>query len=90
MLGETAEVALLLRNSQRPEPQREPAVFDDDDFLRDFSPIIDREQSIIRETVPSLTIRTIPTRPKPSQFTNITQEIVDNREVVTTVEEEDE
>ena len=43
MLAEAAGAALLLRNEQRPEPQHEPAVFNDDDFLRDFSPITNRE-----------------------------------------------
>jgi hypothetical protein len=43
MLAEAAEAALLLRNSQRPEPQHVPAFFNDDDFLRDFSPITNRE-----------------------------------------------
>jgi hypothetical protein len=89
MLAEAAEAALLLRNSQRPGPQREPAPFYDDDFLRDFSPITDREQSVVRETVPPLTIRTTPARPKPNKFTNIAGEIVGNQEIIATVEEDE-
>lgn len=78
-----------MHHSQHPEPQCERALSDDDDFLRDFSPIADREQSVVRETVP-LTIRTSPARPKPNKFTNIAREIVGNREVIPTVEEEEE
>jgi hypothetical protein len=88
MLAEAAEAALLLRNSQRPGFQREPTLFDDDDFLRDFSPITDREQSIVPEIIPPLIIRTSPVKPKPNKFTNITREIVGNREVVATMEED--
>jgi hypothetical protein len=84
-----AEASLLIRNSQRPEPQREPDLFNDDDFLRDFSPITDREQSVVRKTVPPLLIRTSPARPKPNKFTNIAREIVGNREVVATIEEDE-
>lgn len=66
------EVALLLRNSQRPAPQV---------YLRNFSPITDREQSVVRETVPPLTIRSSPATLKLNEFSNIT------REIVATVEE---
>ena len=58
MLAKAAEIALQLRNSQR-----EPPFFNDDDFLRDFSPITDREQSIAPETVPPLAIRTSSAKP---------------------------
>jgi hypothetical protein len=71
------EVALLLRNSQRPGLQIN---------LRNFSPIADREQSVVRETV-RLTIRSSPATPKPNEFSNITREIVANREIVATVGE---
>jgi hypothetical protein len=83
-----AEVSLLIRNSQRPKPQRESNLFDDDNFLRDFFSITDREQSVVRKTVPPLLIRTSPARPKLNKFTNITREIVDNREIVATIEKD--
>jgi hypothetical protein len=90
MLAEAAEAALLLRSSQRPGPQREPPPFDDDDFLRDFSPITDCEQSVVHETVPPLTIRTSPAIPKPNKFTNIAREIVGNQAPIEEEEEQEE